>query len=167
VPCLLSDDERLRLVGIRQQQSRIRRLIDIRKPHHEPIVAPQRLDIDARLLADRRGNSHRPRRVNPPPARRQHAHAPVAEFVADAFDHDGGGIRYGARSRLLIAEVLQQVLGGALVEIVIARQPLDRGGRRHSQQVVHQPSDCQAEFDRPAHLIAFPERHLAGLSGRR
>jgi hypothetical protein len=64
----LADDERLDVVGIRQQQLRIRRLIHVRKPHHEPVVSPQRLDFGAGLLADLRRHRHRPRRVDAPPA---------------------------------------------------------------------------------------------------
>ena len=47
----LAHDERLRLVGIGQQQREIRRLIDIRKSHDRPVVVPQRLDVDAGFLA--------------------------------------------------------------------------------------------------------------------
>ena len=54
----------------------------------EPVVAPQRLDVDAGLLADLRRDGHRPRRVDPSAARRQHADAPVAELVAHALDDD-------------------------------------------------------------------------------
>ena len=74
---------------------------------------------------------------------------------------------HGAGGRHLIAQVLEQVLGGARVEIVLARQPIDRGGRRQPQQVVHQPADGEAELERPAGAVALPERHLAGLSRRR
>ena len=72
------------------------RFVDIRKPHHEPVVAPQGLDVDAALFAD----------ASPPPpsptARgcgrrgRQDADAPVAELVPDALDHDRGRVGHGA-----------------------------------------------------------------------
>ena len=67
----------------------------------------------------------------------------------------------------LIAQVLQQVLGGARVEIVLARQPIDGGGRRQPQQVVHQAADREPELERPAGAVALPERHLARLARRR
>ena len=66
----------------------------------------------------------------------------------------------------LIAQVLEQVLGGARVEIVLARQSIDGGGRRQSQQVVHQAADREPELQRPARAVAFPERHLARLARR-
>jgi len=92
----LTHHQRLHLVGIRQQQARIGRQVDIRKSHHEPIVAPQNLDVRAGLLPNPGGDGHRPRSVDAPAARRQHADAPVAELVADALDHDRDGIGKGA-----------------------------------------------------------------------
>ncbi len=101
-------------------------------------------------------------------ARRQHADAPVAELVAHPLDDDRPGVGYGAGGGKLVAEILEQVLGGARVEIVLARQSIDRGGRRQSlQQVVHQPADREAELERAAGAIALPERHLARLARRR
>ena len=55
----------------------------------ESIVAPQGLDVDARLFADFRGDRHRPWRVNASAPRREDADAPVAQLVADAFDDHG------------------------------------------------------------------------------
>ena len=92
----LTHHQCLHLVGIRQQQARIGRQVDIRKSHHEPIVAPQNLDVRPGLLPDPGGDGHRPRSVDAPAARRQHADAPVAELVADALDHDRDGIGKGA-----------------------------------------------------------------------
>ena len=94
--------------GIGQQQPWIGRLIDVRKPHHEPIVSPERFDVDAGLLADLRGGGHRPRRVDAAAARRQHADAPVAELVAHAFDEDGRRVGHGTRRGHLVAQVLQE-----------------------------------------------------------
>ena len=65
----LTDDERLDFVGVRNQQPRIGRRIHIRKPHHESIVAPERLDVDAGFFADLRCRRHGPGRVNGPAAR--------------------------------------------------------------------------------------------------
>ena len=67
----------------------------------------------------------------------------------------------------LIAEILQKILRGRGVEVVLARQPIDGRRRRKAQQIAHQPADGQAELERPAGAIAFPERHLARLARRR
>ena len=163
----LPHHQRLHFVRIRDEQPRIGRLIDIRKPHDEPVVSPQRFDVGARFLADLRGRRHRPRRVNPAAARREDAHPPVAQLVAHALDDDGGRVGDGACRRHLIAEVLQQVLGGAHIQIVLARQPIHGSRRRQPQQVVHQAADGEPELQGAAGAIAFPERHLARLAGRR
>jgi len=67
----------------------------------------------------------------------------------------------------LIAQVLQEILRGTGIEIVLARQSIDRLRRRESRQIVHQPANREAELERPAGAIAFPERHLARFAGRR
>ena len=103
--------------------------IHVRKPHDEPVVAPQRFDVDAGLLADPGGGRHRPRRVNASAARRQHADAPVARARRARARRRSSPRRERARAAaMLIAQVLQQVLGGAPIEVVLARQPID-GGR--------------------------------------
>ena len=53
------------------------------------------------------------------------------------------------------------------VEIVVARRGLDGGRRREAKQSSRQRPDREAEFERPAGAVALPERHLAGLAGRR
>ena len=65
----LADNEGLHFVRIGKQELHIRRLVDIRKPDDEPVVSPQRLDVDAALFANLRRGRHRPRRMNAPAAR--------------------------------------------------------------------------------------------------
>ncbi len=142
-------------------------MIHIRKPHHEPIVAPERLDVDAGLLADARRGGHGPWRVDAPAARREHADPPVAELIADPLDDDRRGIGQGAGGGDLVAEVLQQVLGGACIEIVLAREPIDGGRRRHANEVAHQRADGEPEFQRPSRPVALPERHFSRLARSR
>ncbi len=163
----LTHDQRLHLVGIGNEQLRIGRLIDVWKPHDEPVVSPERLDVGAGFPANLGGDRHRPGRMNAPSARRQHAHPPVAELVSHALDHHGRRVGHGARGRHLIAQILQEVFGGAGVQVVLARQPIDGGRGRQSQQIVHQAADRQPQLQRPAGAIALPERHLAGLARRR
>ena len=103
-------------------------------------------------------------RVDTAAPRRQHADAPVAELVADALDDDRRGVGHGAGRGHLIAEVLHQVFGGAPVEVVVAREPLEGGGGRKAQQVAHEPPDHQPELERTAGSIALPERHLPRLA---
>ena len=49
---------------------------------------------------------------------------------------------------------------------MIADEPLDRSRSRHVHHVVHQLPDRDAEFQRSARPIAFPERHLPRFAGR-
>jgi hypothetical protein len=97
--------------------------------------------------------------------RRQHADAPVAELVAHAFDENRSGVGHHACRRFLIVQVLQQVFSRELVEIVLACQLVDGGGRRQAQHLADQPSYSEAELERPSRLIALPERHFPRLAG--
>ena len=56
---------------------------------------------------------------------------------------------------------------GAPVEIVLTRQPIDRGRARHPEQVVRQAADREAELEGPSGAVALPERHLAWRAGGR
>ncbi|MGH3093184.1 MAG: DEAD/DEAH box helicase, partial [Gaiellaceae bacterium] len=51
---------------------------------------------------------------------RQDAHAPVPDLVAEALDHDRAVGRERARRRLLLAQEREQVLGGSIVEEMLA-----------------------------------------------
>ena len=161
----LTYDQRLHLVGVGQQQPGIGRPIHVRKPHDEPVIPPQRFDIDAGALADARRGCHRPRRVNAAATRGQDAHPPVPELVADALDEDGRLIRKRPRDSHLITQVLEQVLGGAFIEIVVAREPIAGGRRGQAQQFAHQPADGDPELERTPGAVTFPERHLPGSPG--
>ena len=52
------------------------------------------------------------------------------------------------------------------VEVVLADQPIDRGGARHCAQLPNQLADDVPELHGPSGLIAVPERHLSWLAGR-
>ncbi len=95
----LMQDQRFDFFRIGHQQLRVRRRFDVREAHHEPVVRPERLDVDAELAADLGGDGHAPGRVDAPAARRQHTDAPVAELVADALDDDRSRRRARRRAR--------------------------------------------------------------------
>src|SRR6185503_15130412 len=86
--------------------------------------------------------------------RREHAEAPVADLVAEALDDDRlvGGDDPG--SRLLLAQVVDEVLGGELVEVVAARELLGLGRHRLARELADRP----AELDGAADPLAAPER---------
>jgi hypothetical protein len=110
--------------------------------------------------------------VDPAPERRQQADPPVAQLVAEPFDHHPPVGRQGAGRLLLVVEVREQVGGGPFVEVV--RLTEERGGRRPaplSTREVHldladEGAHRPAQLHRPAHRVALPERQLAGHAGR-
>ena len=63
-PAELSQHQRLDLLGRRHHQPRIRRLVGLREPHHEPVVGPHRFDVEPRFGAGAFDDGHRPRGVD-------------------------------------------------------------------------------------------------------
>ena len=107
-----------------------------------------------------------PRRVHALAERRQDAHAPVAELVAEAFDDDRAVVGDGAGRLALIVNVLDQVLRRELVEPDVVAQARERIGAAPVAQLARERAERAAELERAAGLVALPERHLAGLAGR-
>ena len=105
--------------------------------------------------------------MNPSAERREDADAPVAEIVAAALDQNRAVVRDDAGGGGLIGEVAQEILGRLLIEIVVRDQALNRPGRGHVPQRPHELTDLPAELERPSGGVGLPERHLAGLAGRR
>ena len=96
------------------------------QPHHDPVVAPQHLRPGTEPLQHPRLDRHRPGGVDARAERRQHAHPPVADLVAEAFDHDGPVVGDGAGGLHLLLEVGDEVARGPLVEADVATQALQR-----------------------------------------
>ena len=164
----LPHDELLDLVGRRQEQRRIRWLVCFRHAHHEPVVAPHRLDVEAALAAEARDDGEAPGDEHAPAERREDADAPVAELVAAALDDDRAVIGNDAGGGTLIGEVLQEVW----------RPPSDRdrvaarGDRSRDQVAARVSSRPSLPIATPSSTgtaghVALPERHLAGLARRR
>ncbi len=91
------------------------------------------------------------------------AEAPVADLVAEALDHDrlvGGD---DAGRLLLLAQVADEVVGGARVEVVIGGELLGLAGDR----LAGEGADRLAELGRAADPVALPEGDGAGSAGGR
>jgi hypothetical protein len=58
--------------------------------------------------------------VDPAAERREHDEPPVAQLVAEALDDDPPVGREGAGRLALVGEVREQVLGGQVVQVVVA-----------------------------------------------
>ena len=108
---------------------------------------------------------HRPRRVHLGAERREHAHPPVADLVAEALDDDRAVVGHHAGGLGLLVEVGEEVAGRALVEPAGA-QPGDRVAGAGAQ-LAGERADGPAELERAARAVAVPERHLPGLARRR
>ena len=129
----------------------------------DPVVGPDRVGLELELVADPSRQRQPPGGVDATAERGEHAEPPVADLVAEALDHDRlvGGDDPGRG--LLLAQVGDEVLGGELVEVVVARQLGGLGVDRLARELADRP----AELHRPADALAAPERHLAGDAGRR
>ena len=81
-------DELLNLVGL-EDQLRLRRcLVRFGESHDDAVVRPQHLDVDRVLLLQASLHRHGPRCVDAAAEWAQQADPPVAQLVAEAFDHD-------------------------------------------------------------------------------
>ena len=84
----LADDELLDLVRADQQVGGARRRIGLGKVERDPVVRPDRLDVEPDRLAQPGCERHPPGSVHAAAERGQDADAPVADLVAEALDHD-------------------------------------------------------------------------------
>ena len=111
---------------------------------------------------------HGPRRVDLRPKRREHADAPIADLIAEAFDHDGAVVGHHTRGLRLLIQVGNKVAGSASIEPSVA-QPLHRietRGRSRPQLPRERP-ECSPELQWSAGPVAMPEGHLPWLPGGR
>ena len=159
----LGDDHVLKLVGLDQDQVSRRRLVRIRQVDHDAVVRPDRVGLEVALFADAPRERQPPGRVDTAAERREDAQPPVADLVAEALDDDRlvGGDNPGRR--LLLAQVGDEVLRGAPVEVVVPREALGL----HRYRLAGERADRPAEFGRTPDAVAFPERHRSGNAGRR
>ena len=142
----LADHELLDLLGLGKQLARVGRPLALRQPDHDPVVAPDRLDLLLARLAQLRLERHRPGRVDPAAPRREQAQPPVAHLVAGPLEHDRAVVGQRAGRLALLLEVGDEVLGGARVEVVLAL-----AGARSPARAA---SDASSRVSRP---IAPPE----------
>ena len=112
-------------------------------------------------------DGERPRRVDPGAERRQDADAPVADLVAEALDDDRAVVRHRRGRLRLILEVADEVLRRQRVEADLGAEAFDRLRAWRRAELARERADRAAELQRAAGPVALPERHLAGLAGRR
>ena len=155
----LADDQVLELVGVgTSTRSAPGRLVGVGQVDDDPVVGPDRVGLEAELVADARRQRQAPGGVDAAAVGRQDAQPPVADLVAEALDHDRAVAGDHARRLLLLAQEVEQVVGRARVEVVVALERLgglvDRPARERADRL--------AQLLRPPDAVALPERHRAG-----
>ena len=116
------DDQLLDLLGIDQDEVARRRRVGVGQMDRDPVVRPDRVGVEPERLVNAGREREPPGRVHPGAERRQDAEPPVADLVTETLDHDRPVGRKRARSRSLLAQELEQVLRGALVEGMLLAQ---------------------------------------------
>ena len=162
----LADDEILDAVRIDRHELVRRERVGIGEVEDDAVVRPQRMRLDAVLLAQQRSQCESPGRMYARAEGREHAQAPVADLVAEALDDDRAVGGQDAGGRLLLPQVLHQRAGGALVAGVQPGQPLHGALVVQRRELALQPPDGAPELDGTPGLLALPEWHLCGLAGR-
>ena len=160
-------DELLDLAGIEQEVVERRRRVGIGEVERDAVVRPDRLRVDAERVPEPCRERHRPGRVHASTERRQHAHAPVADLVAEALDDDRaiGGDDPGGR--LLLAQIRDEISRRPDVEVVLAAQHGLRLGVGERDELARRAPDLLAELGRPPDPFALPERSDSRHAGRR
>ena len=157
----LADDQVLQLGRVDQHQVGGRRLVGVGEVDDDAVVGPDRVGLEVALVADFARQREAPGGVHAAAVRGEDAEAPVADLVAEALHHDrlvGGD---DAGRVLLFAQVGDEVVGGAGVEVVV----LGELGRLAVDRLAGEGADRLAELGRPADPVAAPERHRAGGAG--
>ena len=124
----------------------------------DPVVGPDRVGLEVVLGADLRRQRQAPGGVDAAAEGREDAEAPVADLVAEALDDDrlvGGD---DAGRLLLLAQVGDEVVGGARVEVVLGGQL----GRLAGDRLARELADRPAQLGRAADPVTAPEGHRAG-----
>ncbi len=116
----LADDEVLELVRLDHHEVRAGRLVGVGQVDDDAVVGPDRVRLEAVALADAGAEREPPGGVHAAAVRAEDAQPPVADLVAEALDHDRAVARHDARRRLLLAQEVDEVAGGELVEVVVA-----------------------------------------------
>ena len=156
---------RFDLVGVEHQVVHRDAVHGFGQAHHDAVVAPQHLRAGAEPFGHAGLDRHAPRRVHARAERREDAHPPVADLVAEPLHHDGAVVGDGAGQLLLFVKVVDQVVGGPGVEADVFAQPGDRAGPLRAAQLPGEGADRAAQLDGASGLVAVPERHLAGFAG--
>ncbi len=157
----LADDQVLQLVGLDHDQVGGGRLVGVGEVDDDAVVGPDRVGLEVALGADLAGQGEAPGGVDAAAVGGEDAESPVADLVAEALDDDrlvGGD---DAGRGLLLAQVGDEVLGGAAVEVVLGGQL----GRVAVDRLAGEGADRLAQLGGAADPVPLPEGDGAGGAG--
>ncbi len=138
--------------------------VGVREAEHDAVVGVHHLRVHAVLLGEAGAQRERPRGVHLRAERGVDHDPPVAELVAEALHHDGPVVRDVAAGLALLGEVRQHVLRGPGVQAG-RQQPQPRVLVGQAAELAEERADRAAQFERPAELVALPERQPARHPG--
>ena len=115
-----------------EEEVGVGRSIGLGEAEDEAVFTPHGLDVETSSL-DAGCCSHCPGSVDAATEVSEDADAPITELVADTLDDDGAVVGNLVRGELLVGEIVEDVLGGLLVEVVLADEPGDKGGVKPGQ----------------------------------
>ena len=130
------DDELVDVVRVDEERIHRQLVGRLGKPDDDAVVAPHRLDRQVELVREAPLDRHRPRCVHRSAEGAEDADPPVADLVAEPFDHDGAVVGDGTSGLGLLPEVPHEVGGGEGIECVVIHQAIDGLARdRRSQRL--------------------------------
>ena len=139
--------------------------LEVGQPEDDAVVAVHGLHVDAEPLPHPGRDAQRPRCVDLAAEGGVDGDAPVADLVAEPLDDDGAVVGDVHRRLALLVEVVEEVVGGPLVE-TSGRHPGPGLCWCQPDDLADEGADRAAELCRAPELVALPEGQLAGQTGR-
>ena len=158
-------DEVLQVVRVGDEHVGGRQRVAVHQMAGDAVVAPDHVGVGARELTQPRLHGQRPRGVHTGAEGGEDAQAPVADLVAEALDHDAEVAWHRAGGLHLVLHVLNEVLRGAVVEPRVGLEARGGVGGVGGCDLARHAPHGRAQFVRPAHALAAPERHRARGTG--
>lgn len=138
--------------------------VQVGQAEHDPVVGVHHLRVHAVLLGEAGAQCQRPRGVHLSAEGGVDHDPPVAQLVAEPLDQDGPVVGHVAAGLALFGEVRQDVLGGPGVQSG-RHQPQPGVLVTQTAELTEERADRSPQFERPAELVALPERQPARHPG--
>ena len=154
----LGGDQRLDLVGLEDEDVGARcGVVGVGQPHDDAVVGGGGLFVDAVAVIQPFADRQCQRPVHPQAIGGVQDDPPVAEFVAEPFDHQCGVRRHRGGGLALLVDQLPQVVDRVGVETDLPAAGFELLPIQ-SRQLAGERPDRRAQLRRPADPVAAPER---------